>query len=113
MKRLGIIIVAAILLIGGGALTSLLSSGDAPIAPILTQTDNPDASRTTVLPWKAEQFFLMIGFIVFNLVGIGLTIAAIFWLTDRGIRRSRAAAQETNNAPQVGRGGQQARSLSE
>jgi hypothetical protein len=93
MRRLAIFAGLVLLLVMGGALTSLLinASGDG-VLPILTQTANPDASPTLVVPWKAEQFFLLIGFLLFNLVGIAGTIALIVWLIDRGVRRSAQAA---------------------
>ena len=94
MRRL--IVIGGLLLllvIGGGLTTQLIANQSGSVLPILTQTANPDASPTTFLPWKAEQFFLLIGFILFNLVGIALTIAVIIWLLDRGIRRNPAAQE--------------------
>lgn len=98
MKRLGIIIAVLLLLVIGGGLTAqLISSGQGGIIPVLRQTDNADASVSEVVPWKAEQLFLAIGFILFNLIGMGLTITLIIWLLDRGLRKSRAEAAA--NAP--------------
>ncbi len=90
-----LVVIIAILIVGGG-LTSLLmsSEGGASVLPILPQTAQPDASTTTMLPWKAEQFFLLIGFIIFNLVGIAATLALIFWFVDRGLRRNAANTTE-------------------
>jgi hypothetical protein len=98
MRRL--IVIGGLLLllvIGGGLTTQLIANQGGSLLPILTQTANPDASPTTFLPWKAEQFFLLVGFILFNLIGIGLTIAVIIWFVDRGIRRT-PAAQESGKA---------------
>lgn len=93
MKRLGLIIAVMLLLIIGGALTTqLVANGDAGLLPVLRQSANPDASVNDMVGWKAEQFFLAIGFILFNLVGMALTIALIVWFLDRGIRQSRAEA---------------------
>ena len=41
-------------------------------------------------PWKAEQMFLFVGFIIFNLVGIGLTLMAIFWFLNWQIKTAKA-----------------------
>src|SRR5688572_18894357 len=93
MKRYGVLIALfVLLLIGGGLTTQLISSGEEGILPVLRTTDDADASVSDILPWKAEQFFLAIGFILFNLIGMGLTIALVFWFIDRGIRKSRAEA---------------------
>ncbi|MFO7323574.1 MAG: hypothetical protein DIU68_017735 [Chloroflexota bacterium] len=98
MKRLGIIIAVLLLLVIGGGLTAqLISSGQNGIIPVLRQTDDADASVSDMVPWKAEQFFLAVGFILFNVLGMGLTIMAVVWLLDRGIRRSQAEAAA--NAP--------------
>ena len=104
MKRLAFLIVALFMLIAGGGLTMQLISGGGSLLPVLQQVNAPDASPTVVLPWKAEQFFLMVGFILFNLVGIGVTLAALFWLLDRGLRRSRAEASSENATEAAERG---------
>lgn len=89
MRRLAIFAGLVLLLVIGGALTSMLiNASGGSVLPILTQTANPDASPTLVVPWKAEQFFLLVGFLIFNLVGIAATIALIVWLIDRGVRRN-------------------------
>ncbi|MFQ3565557.1 MAG: hypothetical protein SNJ59_01030 [Aggregatilineales bacterium] len=84
-----------LLLAAGGGLTALLiTSQGSGLIPILQQTAVPDASVSQVAPWQAEQFFLLIAFVLFNLIGIGLTIALLFWLLDRGIRRSKVEAEQ-------------------
>lgn len=100
MRRLAFLIVALFILIAGGGLTMQLVSGGGSLLPVLQQVSAPDASPTTVLPWKAEQFFLMVGFILFNLVGIGATLAVLFWLLDRGLRRSQTEAS-SESAPEA------------
>jgi hypothetical protein len=93
VKRLAVILGLLILLmIGGGLTTQLIARQDTGIVPVLRQTDNPEAEISAMQPWKAEQFFLVVGFILFNLVGMAVTIAIIVWLIDRGLRRSRAQA---------------------
>jgi hypothetical protein len=91
--RAFIIIVAIllILIIGGGLTSMLVSNNGGSVLPILTTTNIPDASPTVVLPWKAEQFFLLVGFVLFNLIGMAVTLAVVFWLVDRGLRRNKSA----------------------
>lgn len=76
-----------LVIIGGGLTSQLIANQDAGVLPILTQTVNPDASPASMLPWKAEQFFLLVGFILFNLVGIALTLALVVWVIDWGLKR--------------------------
>lgn len=101
MKRVGILVaIMLLLIIGGGLSMQLISSSESGLLPVLRQTANPDSSVADVIPWKAEQFFLAVGFILFNLIGMGVTIAAVFWLLDRAIRRSSAnAAAAASNKP--------------
>jgi hypothetical protein len=87
-----------IVLLAGGALTSLLVAGGSQMIPILTQVSAPDASPTTLLPWKANQFFILIAFVLFNLVGIAITLAIIFWAVDWGLKQSK---KEAGNAQVV------------
>jgi hypothetical protein len=98
------LIVALFILIAGGGLTMQLIAGGGSLLPVLQQVSAPDASPTTVLPWKAEQFFLMVGFILFNLVGIGATLAVLFWLLDRGIRRNKAELSSESASEAAERG---------
>lgn len=93
MKRLiGLVVVVVILLVGGGLTAQLVANQDQPPVPVLRTTNNPEGAVQDVAPWQAEQFFLFVGFVIFNLVGIGATIAIIMWFADRGLRRSRAEA---------------------
>lgn len=94
MKRLVAFAVLMIVLLAGGGLTALLvSSGGGSVLPVLQTVGSPDGSPMVVLPWKAEQFFLLVGFIIFNLVGIAATLAVIFWFLDRGVRQARKQAE--------------------
>lgn len=90
-----IVAILLILIIGGGLTSMLVSNNGGGVLPILTTTNIPDASPTVVLPWKAEQFFLLVGFILFNLIGMALTLALVFWLVDRGLRRNKSAGAST------------------
>lgn len=87
--------VLVLLLIGGGLTAQLMSQGDASLlAPVLLQkTEIPDASTLAMAPWQAEQLVILVGFILFNLVGIAVTIAVIMWFLHRGVKS--AEAEET------------------
>lgn len=93
MKRLGIILVLLVILIAGGALTARNAStpNTIPLPGLIRTTDNPEASVMAMTDWQAEQFFLAIGFILFNVVGIAVTITIVVWLLDRQVRRAKAS----------------------
>lgn len=100
MRRFSFLIVLMIVLLAGGGLTSLLIASGSQVLPILTQVGAPDASPTTVLPWKANQFFILVGFVLFNLVGIAATLAVIFVAVDWGLKQSKKeAASAAASAP--------------
>jgi hypothetical protein len=92
VKKLVILGILLAVVLAGGALTSYMIANNATVPiPILTTTVEPDASPTIMLGWKAEQLFILITFILINLIGIGVTLALIVWWMDRGVRRTRAA----------------------
>ncbi len=93
MKRFTILVVLVILLLIGGGLTSLLIANNGQVLPVLQQVGVPDASPTVMLPWKANQFFILIAFVLFNLVGMAVTIGIVLWLLDWGMRRTKAQTQ--------------------
>lgn len=94
MKRLvGVVVILFILLAGGGLTAQFIANNGAAPLPVLQQTSNPEGSVSELVPWQTEQLFLFIGFILFNLIGIAVTIAVIMWLLDRGVRHSRAEAK--------------------
>jgi hypothetical protein len=100
VKKLVIFGILLAVVLAGGALTSYMLANNATVPiPVLTTTAEPDASRTIMLGWKAEQLFILVTFILINLIGIGVTIALIVWWMDRGVRRTRAAqaAEAANN----------------
>lgn len=100
MRTFGIVVVVVVLLLIGGGLTAQLASQgqDSAIPFLIRQTDDPEGSRMDMLPWMAEQFVLMAGFIIFNLVGIGVTIALIMWFLDRQVRISRREGRTASAA---------------
>jgi ABC-type uncharacterized transport system permease subunit len=101
VRRLVILAFFILLLVIGGGLTSLLINGGTDILlPVLTTTEDPTASREIMQGWKAEQLFLLIGFIAFNIVGIAATLAVILWLLDRSIQNTKL--KETGEIPKSG-----------
>ncbi|MFN8448493.1 MAG: hypothetical protein U0521_07855 [Anaerolineae bacterium] len=95
MRRFTFFVVLIILLLAGGGLTSLLIATGGHVLPILQQVGAPDASPTTMLPWKANQFFILVAFVLFNLVGIAVTLAVVMWVMDRGLKRGKAEAAQS------------------
>lgn len=91
-----VVIIIFIILAGGGLLTAI--AGDAgsitELLPFLQQTGNPEASVMEAEPWQVEQLFLLIGFLLFNIIGIGLTIAGIMWFLNRQVTIVRAIEVE-------------------
>lgn len=85
MKALGAITVILIVLLGGGAITSNLLSSDLAIQ----QTTDPSGDFLTATPDQAVAFVLVTGFIIFNVIGAGLTLMIVFWLLNRGVASSR------------------------
>ncbi|MFN8379223.1 MAG: hypothetical protein U0452_11190 [Anaerolineae bacterium] len=90
MKKLLILGIILVLVLTGGALTSYMLANNSTVpVPVLTTTVDPDASTTMMLGWKAEQLFILVSFLIFNLIGIAVTVALVIWYFDRGIQRSR------------------------
>lgn len=97
MKRLMIVFaVILILVISGGLTAQIASNGNQLSIPgIVRQTNDPDASALDMAPWKAEQLFLFVGFVLFNLVGIAVTLAALFWFLNRQIKQVGVKGTQT------------------
>lgn len=91
MNRLAIVVgLVLLLLIGGGLTTQLMSSGG--LNPLfIVQTTSPDASTLSAAPWQAEQLVIFIGFILFNLIGMAVTIMVVMWFLHRGVKQSQAS----------------------
>ena len=89
MRRLAIVVgIVLVLLVGGGLTSQLLTGGGDSL--VIQQTTMPDASTLSVAPWQAEQLLLLIGFILFNLIGMAATIAVIMWFLHRGVKQVQA-----------------------
>jgi hypothetical protein len=96
MRRVAFILGALLLLIIGGGLTAQIAQqgGRDAIPVFVIQTENPDASVFESRPWKAEQLVLLVGFVLFNLIGMGLTIALVMWFLSRGVKSVKGGAEE-------------------
>lgn len=103
MRRLGILIgLMAVTVLCGAISAGLLNQ---PLGGLLIQqTSNPDASPFTATPVQAFQLVAWIGFVIINMIGAGLTIAAFFWLMNRalaGVRRGAPAAPAASDTSAV------------
>ena len=87
MKR-GVAILAFLLIItiAGGVLTANVGFS----IPTMQQTNDPAASFFEATPNQAVYLILMVGFIVVNVLGAGLTAAFLFWLGSREVKRAEA-----------------------
>ena len=81
MKRLSVLALVFIILLAGGAVTSNLLSSDLTIR----QTTDPSGDALTATPDQAVAFILVVGFVIVNVIGAGLTLAIIFWLLNRQV----------------------------
>ena len=100
MKR-GVLILAflVIVTIAGGILTANMGIK----LPFERQTAEPMASVFEAPGEKALWLFGMIAFIVFNVIGAGLTIALVFWFLNREVKIANAmpllnSSEGTENA---------------
>ncbi len=85
MKTLGFVAFIFIILLAGGAITSNLLSSDLAIQ----QTTDPSGNALTATPDQAVAFILVTGFIIFNVLGAGLTLMLVFWLLNRQVTVAR------------------------
>ena len=85
MRALGAILLIFIILLAGGAITSNLLSSDLAIQ----QTTDPSGDFLTATPDQAAAFILVTGFILFNVLGAGLTLTIVFWLLNRQVTAAR------------------------
>lgn len=79
MKR-GLLLLVFLLAItiAGGMLTADVAFG----VPLIRQTTNPDASVFMASESQAIQFLAIVGFIIFNVIGAGLTLALVIWFLN-------------------------------
>lgn len=87
------LVVILFVLIAGGALTAQFASDGAQSLPLAKmQVADPEGSVLETTPWKIQHFILLVGFLLFNLVGIALTIAVIMWFLNRQVTVVRSDA---------------------
>lgn len=102
MRRLIIFLTVILVIVIGGGLTMQLAGGgtESVIPGVYRYTDSPEASVLDVTPWQAQQMFLLVGFLVVNMIGIGLTLALIMWFLDRQVRTVKAdVSKRPESAP--------------
>ena len=88
MKRaLFLIVIVAVLIAGGYLSTAISRQGSQAIPGLLVQTNNPEASVSSVTPEKGAVFFIFTAIALGSVVGMGATIAIIFWLLGRGVNK--------------------------
>lgn len=81
MKQLGALALILVILLGGGAISSNLLNSDLTIR----QTLDPSGDALTATPDQAVAFMLVVGFVITNVIGAGLTLALVFWLVNRQV----------------------------
>lgn len=103
MKQLTtIIVVMVILVIGGGITAQLTTNRDAAdFFPVLRQVGSPDGSTLEVVPWKAEQLIMLVGFVLFNMIGIAATLALVMWLLHRFVKEAKASENQPSGVTKV------------
>ena len=88
LKRAFVLITVIILLILGGYISQAISQQGAGAVPGLhVQTDNPNASVSQVTAVKGAQFFVFSAIALGSVVGMGATLALIFWLLNREVTK--------------------------
>ena len=88
MKRALLLFVIVALLIAGGYLSTTISKQGAQAIPgLLVQTNNPEASVSAVTAEKGAIFFIFTAIALGSVVGMGATIAVIFWLASRQVNK--------------------------
>ena len=81
MKRLGIVAGILIVLLAGGGITANLLSSDLTVR----QTTNPSGDVLMATPDQAAAFIIVVGFIIVNVVAVGLILGLVFWLLNRQV----------------------------
>jgi hypothetical protein len=94
-RALFLIVVVAVLIFSGFLSYTLSRQGAAAVPGIRVQTDNPEASVVSVTPQKGAIFFAFTAIALGSLIGMGITLALIFWLLNRGVAKVRQAPNES------------------
>jgi hypothetical protein len=85
-RGVAILALLLIIMIAGSVLTANVGFE----IPTMQQTNNPAASFFEATPDQAIYLLLMVGFILFNVIGAGLTVAFLFWIGNREVKRAKA-----------------------
>ncbi|NWG17353.1 MAG: hypothetical protein HXY41_12020 [Chloroflexi bacterium] len=89
-----------VLIVGGGLTAQIAAEGGSATFPwVIRSTANPDASALDMTPWKAEQLFLVLACVVFNLIGAGLTLTLVFWFLNWQVKKVKAESRLEAAAP--------------
>lgn len=93
MKRLAALFVVLVILGAGGALTSQMSQkwGATSLPGAKVQCDDPECSVFVGESWQAGQLLALVAVILFNIVGIGVTLAVIFWFLNKQVAAAKAS----------------------
>ena len=96
MKR-GLAIFAFLLVvtIEGGVVTAGFNFQ----VPVIHQTSDPSASVFEATPEQANMLVILIGFVLFNVLGAGATLAFLFWFGNREVLNAAKASSNTPAAP--------------
>lgn len=94
MKRIGILVILLAIIAGGGFLTAAFQGGVEPtsIPGAKVQCADPACSVFVSEPWQTGQFLLLVGFVLFNLIGIGATLAILFWFLNKQVANAKGGA---------------------
>jgi hypothetical protein len=100
VKRLAVLFVVLVILGAGGALTSQISQewGATSLPGAKVQCDDPECSVFVGESWQAGQLLILVGFLLFNIVGIGVTLAIIFWFLNKQVATAKASGGTGTNA---------------
>lgn len=85
MRGLVTLAVLVVVMLAGGALTARIF----PEAPVIIQTTDPNGSVFSATPEQANQLFFWVIFVIVNVLGAGLTLAALIWLGSRSVENVR------------------------
>lgn len=80
------ITVVIVLIIGGYISNAISKQGTGAVPGLQTQTNNPNANVEAVTPVKGAQFFVFSAIALGSVVGMGVTLALLFWLLNRQVK---------------------------
>lgn len=82
MKR-GVLILGFLLAITIAG--SVLTAGLAFDVPTIMQSTDPSASVFMATNDQSIQFIALVGFVIFNIIGAGLTLAFVLWFLNKQV----------------------------